>query len=72
MSNKLIITICVSKDSYGAFSKNCEGIYAAGDTIDETKADVLNAIRLIQENLPEERWPEIIKSEYTIEWLYEE
>lgn len=72
MSNKLIITICVSKDSYGAFSNNCEGIYAAGDTIDETKADVLNAIRLIQENLPEERWPEIIKSEYTIEWLYDE
>lgn len=72
MINKLFITICASKDGFGAFSKNCEGIYAAGDTIADTKADVLEAIRLIQENLPEERWPEIIKSEYTIEWLYDE
>ena len=71
MENKLIITICASSDSFGAFSENCEGIYAAGETVDETKKDVLEAIRLIKENLPQDRWPEVIKSEYTIEWHYD-
>lgn len=71
MANKLIITICASEDSFGAFSENCEGIYAAGDTVAEAKDDVLEAIRLIKKNLPEERWPEIIKGEYTIEWHFD-
>ena len=71
MSAKLIITICASEDGFGAFSENCEGIYAAGNTAADAKADVLEAIRLIKENLPEERWPEIIKGEYTIEWHYD-
>lgn len=71
MAEKLIINICASKDSFGAYSENCEGIYAAGDTVAEAKADVLEAIRLIKKNLPEGRWPEIIKGEYTIEWHYD-
>lgn len=71
MENKLIITICASSDSFGAFSDNCEGIYAAGDTVAETKKDVLEAIRLIKENLPQDQWPEVIKNEYTIEWHYD-
>lgn len=68
---KVIITICASKDSFGAYSENCEGIYAAGDTVAEVKADVEEAIRLIKANLPEERWPEVIKGEYEIEWHYD-
>ena len=68
---KIIINICASNDSFGAFSVNCEGIYAAGDTIDEVKADVHEAIRLIKANLPEDRWPAQIKGEYEIEWHYD-
>lgn len=68
---KLIINICASADSFGAYSENCDGIYAAGNTIDEVKADVEKAIKLIKEELPENRWPEQIKDEYEIEWHYD-
>lgn len=68
---KLQIVICASKDSFGAYAENCEGIYAAGDTAEEAKADVEEAIRLIKKNLPEERWPEILKGEYEIVYKYD-
>ncbi|MBQ7514585.1 MAG: hypothetical protein IJS95_09430 [Prevotella sp.] len=65
---KIIMNISASKDMFGAFSENCEGIYAAGNTIEETKADTYEAIRLIKKNLPEDRWPEQIKGDFEIEW----
>lgn len=68
---KIIMNISASKDSFGAFSENCEGIYAAGDTIEDTKADTYEAIRLIKENLPEDRWPEQIKGEFEIVWKFD-
>ncbi len=68
---QLIINICASSDSFGAFSDNCEGIYAAGDTIEACKADVITAIELIKKELPFERWPEPIKGEYEIIWRYD-
>ncbi len=68
---KLIINICASKDSFGAYSENCEGIYAAGNTVDEVKADVSQAINLIKENLAIEQWPDPIKGDYEIEWHYD-
>ena len=67
----IIINICASQDHFGAYSVNCEGIYGAGDTIDEVKADVENAIALIKKNLPEDRWPDEIKGEYELEWHYD-
>lgn len=51
----LIITICARRDSFGAYSSNCDGIIGAGDTIAECKANILEAIRLIKETLPPER-----------------
>ena len=68
---KIIMNISASKDMFGAFSENCDGIYAAGDTIEATKADTYEAIRLIKKNLPEERWPEQIKGEFEIEWHFD-
>lgn len=68
---KIIMNISASKDTFGAFSENCEGIYAAGDTIEDTKADTYEAIRLIKENLPEDRWPEQIKGEFEIIWKFD-
>lgn len=69
--SKLIINICASADSFGGFSENCEGIYAAGDSVKEVKADVLNAIELFKENNPPEQWPRAIKEEWPIEWHYD-
>lgn len=66
---KLIIQICASKDSFGAYSVNCDGIYAAGNTIEECKKDVEDTIHLIKKNIPEDRWPSIIRGHYEIAWL---
>ncbi len=71
MEHKLIINIGASSDSFGAYAENCDGIYAAGDTVAAVKADVLEAIRLTKENLPEEQWPEPIKGDFTIEWHFD-
>ena len=68
---KLIIVVGASKDHYGAYAENCEGIYAAGDTIEETQKDVLEAIRLLKENLAKADWPEILREEYEIVWKYD-
>ena len=60
-----------SKDFFDAYSDNCDGIYAAGDSIEAVKADAEEAIRLIKKNLPEDRWPTKIKGEYEIEWKFD-
>lgn len=68
---KIIMNICASADSFGAYSENCEGIYAAGDTIDACKKDVEKVIELIKKNLPEDQWPEQIKGDYQLVWHYD-
>lgn len=60
-----------SKDFFDAYSDNCDGIYAAGESVDAVKADTLEAIRLIKENLPEERWPKQIRGDFEIEWKFD-
>ena len=60
-----------SKDLYCAYSDNCDGIYAAGDTMEEAKADAYRAIEGIKRNLPEDRWPKQIKGEFEIEWKFD-
>lgn len=68
---QLIINICASSDSFGAFSENCDGIFAEGDTIEACKKDVYTAINLIKKNLPQDRWPAPIRSEYEVIWKYD-
>lgn len=68
---KIVMTICASNDSFGAYSENCEGIWAAGDTVEACKVDAVKAIELIKKNLPEGQWPVQIRGEYEIEWRYD-
>lgn len=68
---KIIMMIGASKDMLGAYSENCDGIYAAGDTIEDVQADTYRAIDGIKRNLPEDRWPEQIKGEFEIEWKFD-
>lgn len=65
---KIIMTVEKTADFYSAFSSNCDGIYAAGDSLQAVKEDTEEAIRLLRKNLPEERWPEEIRSGYEIEY----
>lgn len=71
MDNKLVINICASHDSFGAYATNCQGIYASGDTIEECKKDIQTAITLIKQEQPQSQWPEPLKHPYTIEWHYD-
>ena len=68
---KIIMIIEKSKDFFDAYSDNCDGIYAAGDSIEAVKADAMEAISLIKKNLPEDRWPKQIKGEFEIEWKFD-
>ena len=67
---KIIMIVEKSKDFFDAYSDNCDGIYAAGDSIETVKANALEAINLIKKNLPEDRWPKQIKGEFEIEWKF--
>ena len=68
---KIIMLIGKSKDYYGAMSENCEGIYAAGESVDAVKADTYAAIEAIKRNLPVDRWPNQIKGDFEIEWKFD-
>lgn len=67
---KIIMMIEKSENHFGAYSENCEGIYAAGDTIEAVKADTLEAIYLIKKNLPANQWPSQLLGEYEIVWKF--
>lgn len=68
---KIIMLIEKSKDFYGASSENCDGIFAAGESIEAVKQDTYKAIEGIKNNLPEDRWPEQIKGDFEIEWKFD-
>lgn len=68
---KLIINIGASSDHYGAYAENCEGVYAAGNSIEDVKNDLFESIRLLKESRPMEEIPEILRGEYEIEWHYD-
>lgn len=68
---KLVVNICASKDSIGAYSVNGEGIYGAGNSIKDCQADVLKSIEEIKQTLPPDEWPDILREEYDIEWHYD-
>ena len=65
---KIIIVIERSADLFDAYSDNCDGIYGAGNSIEECKKDIEMSIAQIKEKLPMERWPEEIKGEYELEY----
>ena len=45
---KIIMIVEKSKDFFDAYSDNCDGIYAAGDSIEAFKADAMEAFSLIK------------------------
>ena len=68
---KIIMIIEKSKDFFDAYSDNCDGIYAAGDSVQAVKEDAMRAIEGIKRNLPEDRWPKQIKGDFEIEWKFD-
>ena len=71
MEPKLIVNISASADSFGGFGENVEGIYAAGDSVEDVKNDILEAIRTYKEIRPVSEWAKPIKENWAIEWHYD-
>ena len=66
---KLIVQIGASSDHFGAFAINCDGIYGAGNSVDECKQNLLEGLRLyISTN---EILPEILMGEFEIEYHFD-
>ena len=57
-----------SRNYYGAYAENGDGIYAAGNTIEEVQADTIQAINLIKSELPKKQWPSALKGQYELVW----
>jgi predicted RNase H-like HicB family nuclease len=67
---KLIINLGAGSNHFGAYAENCEGIYGAGDTVQETKDNVLEGLRLFVK-YNENNLPDILKGEYEVEWKFD-
>lgn len=59
------------KDQFGAWIEGVSGIYAAGDTLEETKADLIAAIDLFIENNEKKNVPEVLKYDYVIKYEFD-
>src|SRR5579872_5086067 len=60
-----------TKDLYTAYAGNVQGIYGGGDTVDEAKRSILDAIRLLKEHNDKKHIPAILKEKYTIVYKYD-
>jgi len=67
---KIIITIGASSDHFGAYAENCDGIYGAGNSVEEAKQNVMDGLNLfIKYN--KDNLPKILQGDYTIEFQYD-
>ena len=68
---KIVMIIEKSRNHYGAYAENGDGIYAAGNTIEEVQADTEQAIELIKNELPQDQWPSALQGEYELVWKFD-
>ena len=55
-----------SKDLYSAYAENVEGVYGGGDTVEEAKRSILEAIELLKKYNKKENIPGALKREYKL------
>lgn len=67
---KLKIVIEKSSDSYGAYAENVSGIFGAGDTVENCKQSILDAIETIK-SFDENQIPSILKGDYKIVYRFD-
>ena len=65
------IIIEKSSDYYNAYAENCDGVYGAGDSVEEAKANALDGLKFLKESQPESEWPEILKDDYDLEYQFD-
>ncbi len=62
----LRIVIERSADMFSAYAENAEGIYGGGDTVEEAKQSILDAIQIIKDEFSPENTPVVLKADYEI------
>jgi len=67
----LNINIERSNDMFSAYADNAPGIYGGGDTVEETKQSILDAIQIYKEELPYSNIPEILNGNYQIVYHFD-
>lgn len=67
----LKIVIERSEDMFSAYAENAEGIYGGGDTVEEAKQTILDAIKIITEEFTSENIPSILKGKYHIVYHFD-
>jgi len=68
-----IVKIVIERtdDLFSGYAENVEGVYVGGESVEETKKSVEDAIRLLKEYNTSENIPDILKNEYEIEYSYD-
>lgn len=62
----LKIVIERSTDMFSAYADNAKGIYGGGDTVEETKQSILDAIEIYKNEFTAENIPAILKGNFKI------
>jgi predicted RNase H-like HicB family nuclease len=72
MKMKLVkIIIEKTKDMFSSYAENVEGVYGGGDTVEEAKKSILDAIRLLIEHNDKKHIPAVLKGKYAIIYKYD-
>jgi predicted RNase H-like HicB family nuclease len=68
-----LVKIIIEKtaDMYSAFAENVEGVYGGGDTAEEAKKSIVEAIKLLKEGNSEENIPDILKGDYRLIYKFD-
>jgi predicted RNase H-like HicB family nuclease len=71
---KLIIEIGASSNHFGGFAVNVDGVYGAGNTLEECKANILEGLNLMIKNNSKSygkapQW--LVDGQYEIEYRYD-
>jgi predicted RNase H-like HicB family nuclease len=72
MSMKIIkVIIEKTKSMYSSYAENVQGIYGGGDTVEDAKRSIVDAIRLFKEHNDKKNVPTILKGDYSIIYKYD-
>lgn len=68
----LKIIIECSEDMFSAYAENVEGIYGGGETVEEVKQSILDAIAISTEEFPPDNILSILKGRYDVVYHFDE
>jgi len=71
MKKQIKIIIERSKDMYAAYAPNLEGIYAAGESVEEVKQSVEQSIRLLKKYNKPATTPAVLRSDYSLVYKFD-